>query len=178
KSLTSLGQSVWLDMIKRDLITGGELRRLVQEDSLRGLTSNPAIFEKAIAGSPDYAKSVETLLRERDRDAISLYETLAIQDIQGAADVLRPVYNESQARDGYVSLEVSPYLAHDTEATVMEARRLWAAVNRPNLLVKVPATPAGVPAIRRLIGEGININVTLLFAQEAYEAVAMAYIEG
>jgi transaldolase/glucose-6-phosphate isomerase len=178
KSLTQLGQSVWLDMIRRDLITSGTLEKLVREDGLRGLTSNPAIFEKAIAGSPDYAKIIEGLLRERDRDAKSLFEALAVKDIQDAADVLRPVYDESKARDGYVSLEVSPYLAHDTEATIEEGRRLWGMVGRPNLLIKVPGTLAGVPAIRRLISEGINVNVTLLFSQEAYERVAIAYIEG
>jgi transaldolase len=177
KALQTYGQSVWLDNIRRSLITSGELRHLMQEDGLRGITSNPAIFEKAITGSADYTDTLD-MLRQQTHDAMALYEGLAIRDIQDAADVLRPVYDDTQGRDGFVSLEVSPYLAHDTDGTSEEARRLWQAVGRDNLLVKVPATPEGIPAIEQLIGEGINVNVTLLFAQEMYVRVAEAYIAG
>src|SRR5437588_5109172 len=172
------GQSLWYDYIRRGLITSGELKRLIEEDGLRGVTSNPSIFEKAIAGSSDYDDALQALAREGDLDASALYERLAIADIQAAADVLRPVYEQTRRRDGYVSLEVSPYLARDTEGTLAEARRLWSTVGRPNVMFKVPATPEGVPAIRQLISEGININVTLLFQVPVYEAVAWAYIEG
>lgn len=177
KDLQAYGQSVWLDNIRRSLITSGELRRLVEEDGLRGVTSNPAIFEKAIIGSTDYTTILEELASE-NLDPKSIYERLAIRDIQDAADVLRPVYEQTRKRDGYVSLEVSPQLAHDTQGTIEEARRLWQTVARDNLLVKVPATPEGIPAIRQLIGEGININVTLLFSLQAYEQVAEAYVAG
>ncbi len=177
RALQVFGQSVWLDYIRRSLITSGELRRLIDEDGLRGVTSNPAIFEKAIAGSSDYKEILEAP-EARGPEAKRLYEKLAVRDIQDAADALRPVYEETVTRDGYVSLEVSPFLAHDTEGTLNEARRLWRAVERDNLMIKVPATPQGVPAIRQLISEGINVNVTLLFAQEAYEQVAEAYIAG
>ncbi len=177
-ALNEYGQSVWLDYIRRGLITGGELKRLVEEDGLTGVTSNPAIFEKAIAGSTDYADLLETFRQQKDWDVVALYEELAIHDIRDAADVLRPVYDGTNGRDGYVSLEVSPYLAHDTERTIEEARRLWQAVDRQNLMVKVPATPEGIPAIEQLISEGININVTLLFAMESYLRVAEAYISG
>jgi transaldolase / glucose-6-phosphate isomerase len=175
RELLKHGQSVWLDYIRRDLITSGELKRLITKDGLRGMTSNPAIFEKAIAGSDDY-KDVLDAPESRKLDAKALYEKLAIRDIQDAADLLRPVHEESRFRDGYVSLEVSPKLAHDTHGTLEEARRLWKAVNRPNLMIKVPATPAGLPAIRQLLSEGINVNITLLFAQSAYEQVAEAYL--
>src|SRR5277367_1031789 len=178
QELTKFGQSAWLDYIRRSLITGGELKRLVDEDGLGGVTSNPAIFEKAITGSTDYADALVELQKRKDLDAMGVYQIIAIKDIQDAADILRPVYNETKMRDGYVSLEVSPFLAKDTEGTIKDARRLWKAVNRPNLLVKVPATPAGIPAIEQLISEGINVNVTLLFAQEMYEKVALAYIAG
>jgi len=178
QALNALGQSIWLDYIRRSLITSGDLQRLIREDGLRGITSNPAIFEKAIGGSTDYNDSLKALQQEADYDAQALYERLAIADIQAAADTLRSVYDATNRRDGYVSLEVSPYLAHDTDATIVEARRLWKSVDRPNVLIKVPGTPAGVPAIRQLIGEGINVNVTLLFAQSAYEAVADAYLSG
>ncbi len=176
--LQRYGQSVWLDYIRRSLITGGELRRLLDEDGLRGVTSNPAIFEKAIAGSTDYEGQLKDLTKRRDLDAKGAYEILAIHDIQDVADILRPIYESSGKRDGYVSLEVSPDLAHDTQGTLDEARRLWKAVDRVNVMIKVPATPAGIPAIKALIGDGINVNVTLLFALEAYEAVAEAYIAG
>src|SRR5688572_5700087 len=177
RALQVFGQSVWLDYIRHSLITSGELQRLVDEDGLRGVTSNPAIFEKAITGSSDYSDLLEAP-GASTLDPKSLYEQLAVRDIQQAADVLRPVYDETSRRDGYVSLEVSPFLAFYTAATVTEARRLWQAVNRENLMIKVPATAEGIPAIEQLIGEGINVNVTLLFAQDAYERVAEAYIAG
>ena len=150
----------------------------MDEDGLGGVTSNPAIFEKAITGSTDYAEALVELQKRKDLDAMGVYEIIAIKDIQDAADILRPVYDGTKMRDGYVSLEVSPFLARDTEGTFKDARRLWKAVNRPNLMVKVPATPRGIPAIEQLISEGINVNVTLLFAQEMYEKVALAYIAG
>ncbi len=178
RTLSEYGQSVWLDFIQRKLLTGGELKRLVEEDGLRGVTSNPAIFEKAIADSDDYDDVIARMGGDGAADPKEVYEAIATRDIQDAADVLRPVYEETGRRDGYVSLEVSPYLAHDTEGTVAEARRLWNTVSRDNLMIKVPGTPAGVPAIEQLIGEGISVNVTLLFAREAYEQVAQAYIRG
>jgi transaldolase/glucose-6-phosphate isomerase len=178
KALIAYGQSVWLDYIRRSLITTGELARLMEQDGLRGVTSNPAIFEKAITGSTDYTQALQELVKRKDLDAKGIYEQLAIRDIQDATNVLRPVYDETKRRDGYVSLEVSPYLAHKTEETLEEARRLWKAVGRENVMIKVPGTPEGIPAIRQLISEGININVTLLFAQEVYERVAEAYIAG
>lgn len=178
RALNEHGQSVWLDFIQRKLLTGGELKRLVEEDGLKGVTSNPAIFEKAIADSDDYDDVIARMAGDGAADPKAVYEAIATRDIQDAADVLRPVYDDTGRRDGYVSLEVSPYLAHDTEGTVAEARRLWNTVSRDNLLIKVPGTPEGVPAIERLIGEGISVNVTLLFAREAYEQVAQAYIRG
>jgi transaldolase/glucose-6-phosphate isomerase len=177
KGLLAYGQSPWFDYIRRSLLTSGELKRLIQEDGLRGMTSNPSIFEKAIAGSTDYADVLNSPAA-KTLDAKGLYEKLAIRDVQDAADIFRPVYEESKRRDGYVSLEVSPALAFDTKTTIEEARRLWKAVNRENLMVKVPATPQGIPAIRQLIEDGLNINVTLLFAQSAYEQVAEAFIAG
>jgi transaldolase/glucose-6-phosphate isomerase len=170
------GQSVWLDFLARRFVAEGGLKKLVDGDGLAGVTSNPAIFEKAIGGTADYDASLREV--RGDIDAMTLYERLAIEDIQHAADVLAPVYRSTERRDGYVSLEVSPYLAMDTQATVAEARRLWQAVGRDNLMVKVPATRAGLPAIRQLIGEGININITLLFSQKVYEQVAEAYLAG
>jgi transaldolase/glucose-6-phosphate isomerase len=178
KDLLNYGQSVWLDYIRRDLFTTGELKRLISEDGLRGMTSNPAIFEKAIADSNYYTDLLQSLKSRTDLNATGRYEILAIRDIQDAADALRGVYDSSKKRDGYVSLEVSPYLANDTQNTLEEARRLWKAVNRENLMVKVPGTKEGIPAFQQLISEGININVTLLFAQEVYERVAEAYIAG
>ena len=178
KDLLNYGQSVWLDYIRRNLFTSGELMRLIEEDGLRGMTSNPAIFEKAIAGSTDYADLLQSLAAKTGLDATARYEILAIRDIQDAADLLRPVYESSKRRDGYVSLEVSPYLAHQTQATMAEARRLWKAVQRENLMIKVPGTVEGIPAFQQLISEGINVNVTLLFSQEVYEQVADAYIGG
>jgi transaldolase / glucose-6-phosphate isomerase len=178
QALLGFGQSVWLDYIRRSLISTGELTRLIREDGLRGMTSNPAIFEKAIAGSTDYTQSLAELASRGNLNATAIYEQLAIRDVQDATDAFRPVYQESKRRDGYVSLEVSPYLAHKTDETIAEARRLWKAVGRENVMIKVPGTPEGLPAIRQLIGEGTNVNVTLLFAQEVYERVAEAFIAG
>jgi transaldolase / glucose-6-phosphate isomerase len=177
KELQTFGQSVWFDYVRRNLLTSGELNRLIKDDGLRGMTSNPAIFEKAIVGSTDYDQAIEKLAGQ-DLDAASLYEKLAIEDIQKAADILRSVYHESHGEDGYVSLEVSPYLANDTQASIVDARRLWGLVQRPNVMIKVPGTKAGVPAVETLISEGININVTLLFSQQAYLQVAEAFIKG
>jgi len=178
KALIAYGQSVWLDYIRRSLIATGELARLMEQDGLRGVTSNPAIFEKAITGSTDYTQALQELVKRKDLDAKGIFEQLAIKDIQDATTVLRPVYDETKRRDGYVSLEVSPYLAHKTPETLEEARRLWKAVARENVMIKVPGTPEGIPAIRQLISEGMNINVTLLFAQDVYERVADSYIAG
>ena len=178
RQLLDYGQSMWLDYIRRDLFTSGKLTQLINEDGLRGMTSNPAIFEKAIADSNLYDDVLHSLASKKDLDATAKYEQLAIRDIQDAADALRPVYQESNFRDGYVSLEVSPLLALKTQETIDEARRLWKTVKRDNVMIKVPGTAQGLPAIRQLIGEGININVTLLFAQEVYEKVAEAYIAG
>ncbi|HTU35285.1 MAG TPA: bifunctional transaldolase/phosoglucose isomerase [Candidatus Acidoferrum sp.] len=177
KQLARYGQSVWLDYIRRSLITTGELARLIREDGLRGMTSNPSIFEKAISGSTDYTQTLDQLSRQ-NLDAGTIYERLAVKDIQDAADVLRTVYDQTNRRDGYVSLEVSPRLAYKTQETIAEARRLWKEVGRENVMIKVPGTTEGIPAFRQLISEGINVNVTLLFAQEVYEQVAEAYIAG
>ncbi|HKF69576.1 MAG TPA: bifunctional transaldolase/phosoglucose isomerase [Vicinamibacterales bacterium] len=177
RALQVYGQSVWLDYIRRSLITSGELRRLIDEDGIRGVTSNPSIFEKVVTGSSDYRDAIQSLA-ERRLDAKTLYETIAIRDIQDAADELRMTYDETVGRDGYVSLEVSPLLAHDTAGTLAEARRLWGTVDRSNLMIKVPATPEGIPAIEELIASGINVNVTLLFSQDVYEQVAHAYMSG
>jgi transaldolase/glucose-6-phosphate isomerase len=176
--LQNFGQSIWLDYIRRDLLKDGELQRLIAEDGLRGMTSNPSIFEKAIADSTEYQDFLDSLAPRTDLDAKGRYELLAIRDIQDAADLLRPVYQSTKKRDGYVSLEVSPYLARDTQGTIDEARRLWKTVARENVMIKVPGTPEGIPAIRQLLSEGLNINVTLLFAQPVYEEVAAAFIDG
>jgi transaldolase/glucose-6-phosphate isomerase len=179
KELLDQRQSIWLDYIRRNLITAGDLKRMVQEDGICGITSNPTIFEKAIAGSTDYDTALRALLAgDAQAEAGKLYEVLAIEDIQSAADILRPVYDGTGGADGFVSLEVSPHLAHDTAATVAEAKRLKAAVGRPNLMIKVPATPEGIPAIEELIGDGVNVNITLMFSMSHYEAVARAYIHG
>jgi transaldolase / glucose-6-phosphate isomerase len=177
KALADYGQSVWLDYIKRDLIVGGGLQRLVEQDGVTGLTSNPAIFEKAIANGREY-DDLLLPLAAKGMTAEAIYERLAVRDIQETADVLRPVYDKTQRRDGFVSLEVSPRLAQQTETTISEAIRLWEMVDRPNLMIKVPATPAGIPAIRALIAEGINVNVTLLFSRIYYEQAALAYMDG
>ena len=177
KRLGTLGQSIWLDYIRRDLMASGELRRLIDEDGLRGMTSNPSIFEKAIADSHDYDGDIRAMaLGGNGADAI--YETLSQRDVESAADQFRPLYDRTDGQDGYVSLEVNPHLAHDTKGTIEEARRLWAALNRPNVLIKVPATANGLPAIQQLIGEGISVNVTLLFGLPRYRQVAEAYIAG
>jgi transaldolase/glucose-6-phosphate isomerase len=178
QALLSYGQSMWLDYIRRDLITSGSLKTMIAEDGLRGMTSNPAIFEKAIGESSLYDDMLKSLASRDDLDTKARYEQIAIRDIQGAADLLRPVYDSSKFRDGYVSLEVSPLLALKTQETIDEARRLWKAVNRENVMIKIPGTAEGLPAIRQAIGEGINVNVTLLFAQEVYEKVAEAHIAG
>jgi transaldolase len=174
--LAELGQAIWLDYIQRSLIEQGDLENLVH-DGLRGVTSNPSIFEKAIAGSDDYDAALRRLSAE-ERLPQEMYEALAIQDVRMATDVLRPVYDETGGDDGYVSLEVNPDLAYDTEGTVEEARRLFDAVDRPNVMIKVPATPEGVPAIEALISEGINVNATLMFSLGQYDAVSEAYISG
>jgi len=176
--LLDYGQSMWLDYIRRDLFTTGKLKQMIANDGLRGMTSNPSIFEKAIADSSLYDDFLQSLAAKKDLNATQIFEQIAIRDIQDAADTLKPVYVESNFHDGYVSLEVSPLLANKTQETIEEARRLWKAVNRENVMIKVPGTPEGIPAIRQLIGEGININVTLLFAQEVYEKVAEAYVAG
>jgi transaldolase/glucose-6-phosphate isomerase len=179
KELPEQGQSIWLDYIRRNILRVGELKRLVEEDGVRGVTSNPTIFEKAIAGSTDYDDALrEILAADPNIDVGNLYEALAIEDIRMAADILRPVYDETGGDDGYVSLEVSPHLAHDTDATIKEAKRLRAAVDRPNVMIKVPATPEGIPAIEELIASGLNINITLMFSMSHYEAVARAYMRG
>ncbi len=173
--LQQYGQSVWLDYIRRSLIIDGELGHLIKEDGLRGVTSNPTIFQKAIAGSSDYDETLNKLLKDNPHlDARHLYEKLAIEDIQKAADIFRGVYEETGGADGFISLELSPGLAHDTEGSVAEARRFWKEVNRPNLMIKVPATPEGIPAVEALIADGININITLMFSLAHYEAVAQA----
>src|ERR1022692_2706398 len=178
KQLEVCGQSPWLDFLKRSLIEKGELRTLIERDGLKGITSNPSIFEKAIGESEEYKGALKQFQAQADHGISAIYEHLAIADIRAAADVLHPVYEQTQGRDGYISLECSPYLANDTEGTMAEALRLWAAVQRPNLMVKVPATPAGIPAIRQLTGRGLNINITLLFSVTVYEQVVEAYISG
>lgn len=176
--LGQAGQSIWLDYLHRKLIEDGELRRLIEDDGLKGMTSNPSIFEKAIGEGTDYDDRLEAALQAGDLEPMALYERLAIADIQAAADLFRPVHERLRGADGYVSLEVSPYLAMDTQATIAEARRLWRAIDRPNVMIKVPGTQAGPAAIRQLISEGINVNVTLLFGLDAYRAVADAHMAG
>lgn len=175
--LAAFGQSIWLDYIRRDLISSGELQRLIENDDLRGITSNPAIFEKAITDSHAYDTAIRDLAQQGN-SAEAIYETLSQQDVQSAADAFRPLYDHTNGKDGYVSLEVNPHLAHNTDGTLQEARRLWAALNRPNVFIKIPATTAGLPAIQQLISEGINVNVTLLFGLPRYRQVAEAYIAG
>ncbi len=178
KALGDAGQAPWLDYLHTKLMASGELDRRITDDGLRGVTSNPSIFEKAIGGTADYDEAIGKMMAVSDADVVDLYEHLAIKDIQAAADVLRPVYDSLGTKDGYVSLEVSPYLGLDPEASYTEAVRLWRAVDRPNVMIKVPGTPEGIPAIQRLIGEGINVNVTLLFSIDAYATVADAHIAG
>jgi transaldolase len=177
EKLHSLGQSVWLDYIHREMTRSGRLKELVEKYSVTGVTSNPAIFEKAIGGSNYYDDEIKKLIGQ-GKIAKEIYEILTVQDVQEAADVLRPVYNDTQGLDGFVSLEVSPYLARDTNGTIYEARRLWKEVNRPNVFIKIPATAEGIPAIRQCISEEINVNITLIFGLPRYEKIAQAYIEG
>jgi transaldolase len=175
--LHSFGQSIWLDYIQRQLIDSGELQRLIEEDGLCGMTSNPDIFEKAIEGSHDYDDALRALARQ-GKSVEEIYDTLTVEDVMRAADLFRPTYDRLEGKDGFVSLEVNPHLAHDTQGTVAEARRLWAALDRPNVFIKVPATLEGLRSIRQLISEGINVNVTLLFGLPRYREVADAYISG
>ena len=178
KALENHGQSVWLDFLARGFVAKGELQKLIDTDGVKGVTSNPSIFEKAIGSSDEYDGAIAKALKGGDRPVADLFEQLAVEDIQHAADVLRPVYDRLKGEDGFVSLEVSPYLAMDTKGTIAEAERLWKDVSRKNLMVKVPATPEGLPAIEHLIGEGISINITLLFSQQVYLQVAEAYLAG
>jgi transaldolase len=179
KQLQDCGQSIWLDYIRRDLITSGEFQRLVEEDGVHGVTSNPTIFDKAITAGTAYDDALRLLLlTDPDRDAPTQFESLEIEDLQMAADILRPVYDQTEGADGFVSIEVSPRLAYDTARSIAEAQRLWKAVNRPNLMVKIPSTVAGIQAVEVLIAEGININITLMFSLAHYEAVAQAYLRG
>jgi transaldolase len=176
QKLSSLGQSVWLDLIRRSMLTpGGEMQKLIENDGVRGVTSNPAIFEKAINGSSDYDNEIRALGKQ-GKNTTEIYESLAIDDVGRAADYFRPLYDSTKGGDGFVSIEVSPKLANDTDGTIAEARRLWKALNRPNIMIKVPGTKAGLPAVRQLLREGINVNITLLFAVDRYEEVLEAYI--
>jgi len=176
--LSDCGQSVWIDFLKRSFVEGGELRMRTERDGLKGATSNPSIFEKAIGESNEYDAALKTFQSQGDHSVSKIYEALAFEDIRNAADALRPVYDRTEGADGYISLECSPYLANDTEATIREAQHLWRAVARPNLMVKVPATKAGLPAICALIAQGINVNITLLFSVDVYEQVADSYMSG
>src|SRR5438309_1099786 len=175
--LNECGQSAWLDLIGRKLIHSGELLKMTQEDGVRGVTANPAIFEKAIVESDEYDDQLRTLI-DQGKSPLEIYEAIAIDDVRSACDVLRPMFDRLQGRDGFVSLEVSPYIARDTRATVQEAKRFWRAVERPNLFIKIPANPEGIPAIREAIAAGISINITLIFSVRVYEQVIEAYISG
>ncbi|MGA2401000.1 MAG: transaldolase [Syntrophobacteraceae bacterium] len=175
--LRAFGQSIWMDYISRHVINSGELRQLIEGDGLCGVTSNPSIFDKAIAGSHDYDDAIR-VLAFAGRNIEEIYRELTVEDVQTAADLFRPTYDRLEGGDGFVSLEVNPHLAHDTRGTIAEARQLWAALNRPNVFIKVPATLEGLPAIRQLISEGVNVNVTLLFGLPRYREVAEAYIAG
>jgi transaldolase len=177
QKLGTLGQSIWLDYIQRDLIESGELRRLIEKDKISGITSNPSIFEKAISSCHDYDNDVRAMALQR-KNAGTIYEALSQQDVQRAADEFRFLYDATEGADGYVSLEVNPHLAYDAKGTLVEARRLWASLNRPNILIKLPATMEGLPVIRQLVSEGINVNVTLLFGIPRYRQVAESYIAG
>jgi len=175
QQLQNFGQSVWFDNIDRAQLVSGQFQRLLDEDGVVGVTANPTIFDKSISSGHAYDEQINELIRE-GKSTDDIYEALIIQDIRTVADLLRPIYGRTNMRDGYVSLEVSPDLAHDTEGTLSEVRRFWKMVNRPNLMIKIPATPAGIPAIRRALSEGINVNITLIFALENYKQVAEAYI--
>src|SRR5246127_4262182 len=178
KALESHGQAVWLDFLARGFIAKGELKKLIDTDGVKGVTSNPSIFEKAIGSSDEYDGAIGSALKKGDRPVADLFEHLAVEDIQHAADVLRPVYDEFKGNDGFVSLGVSPYLAMDTKGTIAEAKRLWKDVHRKNLMIKVPATREGLPAIAQPTAEGLSINITLLFSRKVYIQVAEAYIKG
>lgn len=175
--LEKRGQSLWLDYIRRDFIMNGELHRLIVEDGVRGITSNPSIFEKAVVDSREYDEAIRSMANT-GMNVRAIYDAISRRDVQMAADEFRPVYDRTAGKDGYVSLEVSPLLAHDTDGTIEEARRLWSSLDRPNVLIKVPGTIEGLPAVTQLIREGINVNVTLLFGLPRYRQVAEAYIEG
>ncbi|HUF17252.1 MAG TPA: transaldolase [Thermoanaerobaculia bacterium] len=175
--LAETGQSVWYDLMERALITSGKLQKLIEEDELRGLTSNPTIFEKAIGGSDDYDDSLRELA-EKDASTDEIYESLVVNDISNAADVFRPVYDRTNRVDGYVSLEVSPNLAHEGEATLAEAKKLWGLLGRPNAMIKIPATEEGIPAVQEAIASGINVNITLIFSRDVYDKVIEAYMRG
>jgi transaldolase len=175
--LQALGQSIWIDFIRREMISSGELKRLIEEDGVSGVTSNPSIFEKAIMESDDYDESIRALII-KGKTSAEIYQSLTIKDIQGVADLLLPTYQRTEGRDGFVSLEVSPALAHDTAGTIAEARQLWSLVDRPNAMIKVPATQEGLPAIQQLTGEGINVNITLLFGLPRYRDIVDAYLGG
>jgi len=177
RKLEELGQSIWIDFIRRGMISSGELRRLIEDDGVSGVTSNPSIFEKAIVDSHDYDSAIHSMAIA-GKKIEEIYQTLTVDDIQSVADLLRPTYDRLQGADGFVSLEVSPQLAHDTQGTIAEARHLWTEVNRPNAFIKVPATSEGLPAIQQLISEGINVNITLLFGLSRYRQVAEAYMAG
>ncbi len=179
RQLEQLGQSIWLDYIRRDLITSGKLQKLIEEDGLSGITSNPTIFAKALSGDSEYDSVIQRGLKTTPGlESSALFELIEVEDLQMAADLFRPVYERTNGNDGFVSIEVSPHLAYDANASIAEARRLWAEVDRPNLMVKIPATCEGLPAIEQLTSEGINVNITLMFAVSQYEDVAHAYLRG
>lgn len=175
--LQAFGQSIWIDFISRGMIASGELQRLIEEDGVSGVTSNPSIFEKAITGSGDYDETIH-LLTLQGKTTNEIYQIITVEDIQKVADLLRSTYDRTDGRDGFVSLEVSPTLAHDTQGTIDEARLLWSLIDRPNAMIKVPATREGIPAIKQLTGEGINVNITLLFGLPRYQEVVHAYLDG
>lgn len=177
KQIRDFGQSIWLDFFDREIMDSGKLKRMIEEDGISGVTSNPSIFEKAISGSSDYDEDIRTLFQTK-RGFDVVFFSLAIKDIKRAADLFKSVYKITNGLDGFVSIEVSPHLAHDTEGTIKQARELWRAINRKNVMIKIPATVAGLPAIRKCISEGININITLLFGLPRYEEVIEAYIAG
>lgn len=179
RQLTAIGQSIWLDYIRRDLITSGKLRRLIEDDGVTGITSNPTIFAKALAGDSEYDSAIRAILSTSpDLNTHTLFERIEAEDLQMAADLLRPIYDRTDGDDGFVSIEVSPHLAYDTKRSIAEARRLWKQVERRNLMVKIPATSEGLPAVEQLISEGINVNITLMFSVSQYEDVAEAYLRG
>jgi transaldolase len=179
RQIEQLGQSVWLDYIRRDLMTTGKLQKLIEEDGVSGITSNPTIFAKAISGTSQYDSAIQQILRDSPQlDSASIFEEIEVEDLRMAADALRPVYDRTNGNDGFVSIEVSPHLAYKTADSIAEAQRLWAEVARPNLMVKIPATCEGLPAIEQLISEGINVNITLMFSVSQYDEVAQAYLRG